>query len=200
MVAFVRVQPAQVAELERYENTVLGLLPDHGGLVERRLRSADGRIEAHLLDFPSREAIDAYDDDPRRAAARDGIDGSGVEGLRYLLEAADGPEGIVLWRFVADELLSILLEPEQTLADVDLLLVADILFDVDRYVAAGHAFARAGLGADVPFDAPELTFYPGDEWVLRLADSGENSDGIIVVFEGHEPARLEDLGAGEILE
>ena len=36
------------------------LMPNPGGKLERRLRSADGRIEVHMLSFPSRQALDAY--------------------------------------------------------------------------------------------------------------------------------------------
>lgn len=200
MVAFLRVQPDQAADLTRYEDAVLGFLPDHGALIERRLRSVDGRIEAHLLSFPSRAAIDAYDEDPRRAAARAGIDGSRVQGLRFLLMPEDGPQGIVLWRFQTDGWFSVLLEHGQTLADVDLLLIADVLLDTDRFVAAALQLARAELGSSDPLADPEITFYPGNEWVLRFAGGTPDPAGIIVVFEGHEAVRLEDLDAGEILE
>jgi hypothetical protein len=200
MVAFVRAQPAQAADLARYEDSVLGLLPAHGALLERRLQSEDGRVEAHLLSFPSRESIDAYDEDPRRAAARAGIDASGVEGLRFLLMPEDGPQGIVLWRFQTDGWFSVLLEHGQTLADVDLLLVADVLLDTDRFVVAALQLARVELGSADPLTEPEITFYPGDEWVLRFAEGAPDPEGIIVVFEGREAVRLENLDAGEILE
>ncbi|GAA0223383.1 hypothetical protein [Cryptosporangium japonicum] len=102
VVAFVRVPSEQAQGLEVYEDVALGLLPRHGALVERRLRSADGGTEAHLLSFPSREAIDAFDADPRRAAARAGVDGSGVRALRFVVEPEEGPQGIVFWRFRTD--------------------------------------------------------------------------------------------------
>jgi hypothetical protein len=200
MVAFIRVQPAQAAALGRYEDTVLGLLPDHGALVERRMRAADGCVEAHLLSFPSREAIDAFDDDPRRAAARTGIDGSGVEALRFLLEPQEGPQDIMLWRFVTDDWFGVLLERGQDLGGLDLLLVADVLFDLDRFVAAARELARTELPEADQLAAPEVTFYPGNDWVLRFAEGARHPEGVLVVFEGREAVRLEDLDTGDILE
>jgi hypothetical protein len=50
----------------RYESLVLPLLPRHGGLLERRLRTADGLTEVHVLSVPSRGAFEAYMRDPDR--------------------------------------------------------------------------------------------------------------------------------------
>jgi hypothetical protein len=50
----------------KYENAVLPLLGEHGGRLERRLRSADGHREIHLLWFPQPQALDAFRADPRR--------------------------------------------------------------------------------------------------------------------------------------
>jgi len=200
MLAFIRVPRDQAPALRRYEDLVLGFLPDHGALVERREQSADGSVEAHLLSFPTREAIDAFDADPRRGAAREGIDGSTVEALRFLLEPEDGPQDIVLWRFLTDEWFSVLLERGQDLADVDLFLLADVLFDTDRYVDAARR-----LAGQTPADAdrlasPEITFYTGSEWVLRFAEGGADPEGVLVVFDGRDAVRVENLDAGEVLE
>ena len=200
MVAFVRVPPAQAQNLARYEELVLGLLPGHGALVERRVRSADGCTEAHLLSFPSREAIDAYDADPRREAARADIDGSAVQALRFLMEPEDGPQGIVLWRFLSDDWYAILLQQGQDISQVDLLLLADVLLDTDQHVDAAKRLARASLGDAPALDGPQFTFYPGREWVLRFAEGGAETDGVLVVFDGREPVRLEDLDAEDLLE
>ena len=59
------------AELVAYEDRVLGLLPDHGGRVLHRARTAgeDGEpLEVHVLEFPSEVALDAYMSDERRLA------------------------------------------------------------------------------------------------------------------------------------
>jgi hypothetical protein len=200
MLAFVRVPQEQARNLARYEELVLGLLPGHGALVERRVRSADGCTEAHLLSFPSREAIDAFDADPHRAAARAGIDGSAVRALRFLVEPEEGPQGIVLWRFLTEGWFSILLQGGQDLTQVDLLLLADVLLDTDRYVAAAERLARARIGDAATLAGPEITFYPGSEWVLRFAQGGGNPDGVLVVFEGRSAVRLEDLDAEDLLE
>ncbi|GAA3390224.1 hypothetical protein [Cryptosporangium minutisporangium] len=200
MVAFVRVPPDQAQNLARYEELVLGLLPDHGALVERRVRSADGCTEAHLLSFPSREAIDAFDADPRRTAARAGIDGSAVRALRFLVEPEEGPQGIVLWRFLTEGWFSILLQQGQDVAEVDLLLLADVLLDTDRYVDAATRLARTSVGDAARLAGPEITFYPGSEWVLRFAEGGPTADGVLVVFDGRDAVRLEDLDAEDLLE
>ncbi|WP_439029154.1 hypothetical protein [Gordonia terrae] len=57
--------------LTRYEDTVLGLLPEHGGAVLNRV-VGDGHDgtphEVQILRFADRSALDAYLADPRRAA------------------------------------------------------------------------------------------------------------------------------------
>lgn len=65
-----QVPPAGVEQFQQYEARVLPLLADHGGRMERRLRSADERTEVHLVTFPSVEAFRGYRDDPRRAQHR----------------------------------------------------------------------------------------------------------------------------------
>lgn len=59
-----------------YEDLVLGLLPSVGARVERRLRTADSRIEVHELWFPSREALQTAMDHPDRLAARARLGGA----------------------------------------------------------------------------------------------------------------------------
>jgi hypothetical protein len=60
--------PAEgVDSFQRYELAVLPLLADHQGRLERRLRSADGQTEVHLLSFPSEEQFLRFRDDPQRA-------------------------------------------------------------------------------------------------------------------------------------
>jgi hypothetical protein len=66
LVQIVRVPAHGVAAFRRYESLVLPLLSRHGGLLERRLRAADGLTEVHILSFPSRDAFDAYMRDPDR--------------------------------------------------------------------------------------------------------------------------------------
>jgi hypothetical protein len=58
---------------QRYENRVLPLLADHGGRLERRLRTGDSGAEVHLLSFASREGHDSFLADPRRAEHRAGL-------------------------------------------------------------------------------------------------------------------------------
>ncbi|MEY8015394.1 DUF1330 domain-containing protein [Mycobacterium servetii] len=63
--------PGAEQALIAYEDTVLGLVPQHGGRVVQRSRSdgAEGRpLEIQLFEFPSTESFDAYMHDPRRTA------------------------------------------------------------------------------------------------------------------------------------
>jgi len=39
-----------------------------GGVLERRLRTADGETEIHIISFPSPEALQRYLDHPERTA------------------------------------------------------------------------------------------------------------------------------------
>ena len=64
-------QPGAEAALAAYEDTVLRLVPEHGGRVVQRARGsgADGQpAEIQFLEFPAAAALDAYMSDPRRTA------------------------------------------------------------------------------------------------------------------------------------
>ena len=71
--------PDAEAALAAYEDTVLRLVPDHGGRVVLRARNsgvlrarnsgAEGQpAEIQVIEFPSAAALDAYMGDPRRTA------------------------------------------------------------------------------------------------------------------------------------
>lgn len=66
LVQIVRIPAAGVEDFQRYESLVLPLLPKYGGVLERRLRSADGQIEIHVVSLPSQDALDRYRADPER--------------------------------------------------------------------------------------------------------------------------------------
>lgn len=66
--AILRVPASGVALFQAYEDAVLPLLSRHGGALQRRLRTADGTAEVHVLWFPSAAALDAFRADPERAA------------------------------------------------------------------------------------------------------------------------------------
>jgi len=59
-------------DLQRYENTVLALIPQHGGRVNSRdrvLRPSDGDpVEVQIIEFPDQQGMDDYMGDPRRIA------------------------------------------------------------------------------------------------------------------------------------
>lgn len=62
-----------------YEDAVLPLLERHGGVLERRLRTGDGRVEVHLVSFRDAAAFEAFRADPIRAAAAPLLAESGAE-------------------------------------------------------------------------------------------------------------------------
>ena len=84
-----RVPAAGVERFRRYEAAVLPLLADHGAVLERRLRSASGEVEVHVIAFPSHDALAAYRADPRRARHAPDLEASGA--TTELLELADVP-------------------------------------------------------------------------------------------------------------
>ena len=65
-VQVVRLPGSGLAAFDAYEEAVLPLLADHGGRLQRRLRSADRLTEVHLVWFPSPQRFAAYRDDPGR--------------------------------------------------------------------------------------------------------------------------------------
>jgi uncharacterized protein (DUF1330 family) len=60
---------ADLALFETYEATVLPLLEKHGGRLEMRVRSLDGRCETHLVYFPDARCAEDYRSDPIRVVA-----------------------------------------------------------------------------------------------------------------------------------
>lgn len=74
-----RVPPGGFEAFDAYEREVLPLLAEHGGRLERRLRSTDDRVEAHVVSFPGEAELAAYRADPRRAAAAPLLAASGAE-------------------------------------------------------------------------------------------------------------------------
>lgn len=60
--------------LSRYEDTVLALVPKHGGKVVSRVRSlsqGDGPLEVQVIHMPDESALQAYMQDPERLALAD---------------------------------------------------------------------------------------------------------------------------------
>lgn len=69
--------PGQADAMADYEDRVLALFPDHGIELLERVRGdgADGNPhEVHLYTIPSKAALDAYINDPRRTAMLDDRD------------------------------------------------------------------------------------------------------------------------------
>jgi hypothetical protein len=64
----------QQEALSSFEDDVLGLLDDHGGVVLSRVRAqtaGDGPSEVHLIRFESSLGFESYMADPRRIAMTD---------------------------------------------------------------------------------------------------------------------------------
>jgi hypothetical protein len=80
---------ADVAAFDAYEAKVLPLVCEHGGRLEIRVRSLDGRTETHLLHFPDEQAFDRYRLDPRRIAAAPEWEKSGAKFEVTLVERMD---------------------------------------------------------------------------------------------------------------
>ena len=73
-----RVPLDGVAPFMAYEHAVLPILADHGGVLERRLRSEGGTTEIHLIWFPSAAHFDAYRADLRRTEQAELLTQSGA--------------------------------------------------------------------------------------------------------------------------
>jgi hypothetical protein len=84
-----RIPADGVEAFRRYEAAVLPLLADHGGRLERRLRTADGTVEVHLVAFATADGLAAYRADPRRARHADLLEHSGAK--LEVLEMQDVP-------------------------------------------------------------------------------------------------------------
>ena len=67
-VLIARVPSEGVASFQAYEEAVLPLLSEFGGLLERRLRNSDGTVEVHIVSFDSDQNFQRFRTDPRRAA------------------------------------------------------------------------------------------------------------------------------------
>ncbi|MEV6372924.1 hypothetical protein [Micromonospora musae] len=64
------VELSDVEAGQRYEDAVLALLGRHGGRLERRLRTDDGREEVHVIRFTAPEGLESFLADPERLALR----------------------------------------------------------------------------------------------------------------------------------
>jgi hypothetical protein len=77
-VLIARIPPEGISMFALYEDHVLPLLAEHGGVLQRRLRSGDGLIEIHVVCFPSAAAFAGFREDPRRARHAPELKASGA--------------------------------------------------------------------------------------------------------------------------
>jgi uncharacterized protein (DUF1330 family) len=74
LVAMLWPHPGQEQALIDYEDTVLALIPVHGGRVVERVRNvaqSDGPFEVQIIELPSEDALMNYMSDPVRVALAD---------------------------------------------------------------------------------------------------------------------------------
>jgi hypothetical protein len=64
----IRIPAEGIGDFRAYEDTVLPLLPEFNGRLERRLRNPDGTVEVHIVSFASDADRQNYLNDPRRKA------------------------------------------------------------------------------------------------------------------------------------
>ena len=84
-VLIARVPVDGVANFQAYEQAVLPLLSEYGGLLERRLRNGDGTIEVHIVSFDSDQNFQRYRSDPRRTAHSHLFEASGASTERLAM-------------------------------------------------------------------------------------------------------------------
>ena len=87
LVMLADVAREDVGAFQRYEAAVLSMLERHDGRLERRLRTADGQAEVHIVSFGSRHGFDAYMADPERIDHRALLEGVAL--TQRLLEVTD---------------------------------------------------------------------------------------------------------------
>jgi hypothetical protein len=94
LVLVARVPAPGVPDFQAYEASVLPLLAEFGGELERRLRNRDGTVEMHLLRFASRDGLEHFRRDERRLAAAPLLQRSGATvDLMELLDVTEPGEG-----------------------------------------------------------------------------------------------------------
>src|SRR5580692_13038144 len=84
-VLIARVPMEGVASFQEYEDAVLPLLGEFGGLLERRLRNADGTVEVHIVSFDSEQSFQRFRSDPRRASFAHLIEASAASIERFAM-------------------------------------------------------------------------------------------------------------------
>jgi uncharacterized protein (DUF1330 family) len=92
LIAMIADIDAQSLERFRaYEEVVLPLLASHGGHLERRMRSAEGTTEIHLIAFNSPEGYRSYLEDPARLQAKATLGDARIEQRVLLVTEVPNP-------------------------------------------------------------------------------------------------------------
>ncbi len=90
--AIFRIPPGGLAAFLAYEDAVLRLLAEHGGVLTQRLRSGDSATEIHVIRFQSAAHLDAYRADPRRLARAPEFARSGATAETMLMDDFTAPD------------------------------------------------------------------------------------------------------------
>lgn len=77
-VLIARIPPEGISTFATYEGHVLPVLAEHGGVLQRRLRSGNGSVEIHVVCFPSALAFTRFREDPRRTQHAPELEASGA--------------------------------------------------------------------------------------------------------------------------
>ncbi len=65
------LRQADLDAFDRYETSVIELLPRYLGKIEQRVRTIDSQTEVHILYFPDDKSFEAFRNDPERLALAD---------------------------------------------------------------------------------------------------------------------------------
>lgn len=121
-----------------------------------------------------------------------------VPGVGDLAPVEGTPDGVSCWS--ADEAgfaVNVVVEEPATTDDLDLAFIASVVADREELLAVAAGAAADFL--DSPregFRAPELTFYPGREWLVRFAECaapGLTELGVAVLFDDRAVVEVDDL-------
>jgi hypothetical protein len=95
LVLIARIPPEGISTFATYEDHVFPLLAEHGGVLQRRLRSADALVEIHVVWFPSAAAFARFREDPRRGKHAAELEASGAHiELLHVADVIQNEDGV----------------------------------------------------------------------------------------------------------
>lgn len=115
------------------------------------------------------------------------------------------PEGVECWTGTVGvdgrTIVSLVAQPPASTADFDLTFVDGVLNELPPRLSSAAEAVIVALGdvqgADTPAEwAPEVTFFPGQEWTVRFADVPREDLqelGVLVFLHGRSVTSVSDL-------